>query len=188
VTEAPKIRIRNLYKIFGATPSRMVPLVQDGLDKAALLERMNHVLGLQDINIDIHAGQVTVIMGLSGSGKSTLIRHLNRLVDPTSGAILVDGQDITTYSHGDLVELRRTKMSMVFQGFGLMPHQTILQNAALPLLVRGLSAAEAEKQARQWLTRVGLRASRPATPTNCPAACSSGSASRGRLPRMPISC
>ncbi|MBE2274935.1 MAG: betaine/proline/choline family ABC transporter ATP-binding protein [Rhodobacteraceae bacterium] len=156
MTEAPKIRIRNLYKIFGATPSRMVPLVQDGLDKAALLERMNHVLGLQDINIDIHAGQVTVIMGLSGSGKSTLIRHLNRLVDPTSGAILVDGQDITTYSHGDLVELRRTKMSMVFQGFGLMPHQTILQNAALPLLVRGLSAAEAEKQARQWLTRVGL--------------------------------
>jgi glycine betaine/proline transport system ATP-binding protein len=156
VTAFPKIQIRSLYKIFGATPRMMVPLVQDGLDKAGLLERMNHVLGLQDINIDIRAGQITVIMGLSGSGKSTLIRHLNRLVEPTSGAILVDGQDITTFSHGDLVQLRRTKMSMVFQGFGLMPHQTILHNTALPLLVRGLPAADAEAQARQWLKRVGL--------------------------------
>lgn len=156
MTAAPKISIRGLYKIFGSDPARAVGLVKGGMGKAELLAQTNHVLGLQDINIDAHAAGITVIMGLSGSGKSTLIRHLNRLVEPTTGEIVVDGTDITHLSGDELVELRRTKMSMVFQKFGLMPHQSVLHNTALPLLVRGVAASTAEARARGWLERVGL--------------------------------
>lgn len=152
-----KISIKNLYKVFGKTPVAALEHVRQGVDKPTLLEEHGHVLGLQDINVDIVAGKITVIMGLSGSGKSTLIRHLNRLIDPTAGSVLVDGEDIMDYDEARLRELRRSKMSMVFQKFALLPHRTVLENAATSLLVRGFDKQEAMKEGTRWLERVGLQ-------------------------------
>ncbi|WP_114416528.1 quaternary amine ABC transporter ATP-binding protein [Marinospirillum perlucidum] len=151
-----KISIKKLYKIFGDDPQTALEAVQGGMGKAELLEKHNHVLGLQDINIDMRAGEITVIMGLSGSGKSTLIRHLNRLIEPTSGSILIDGEDVLAYDEERLRRLRREWMSMVFQKFALLPHRTVLENAALPLWVRGFKEEEFEGEATKWLDRVGL--------------------------------
>lgn len=153
----PKLRIRNLYKIFGAQPSGVLPFVRDqGLSKSDLLEHHKHVLGLQDISIDMQAGEISVIMGLSGSGKSTLIRHLNRLIEPTAGEILLDGQDVTALDVFQLRDLRQRSMSMVFQKFALLPHKTVLANAATALKVRGVDRETRETEARKWLDRVGL--------------------------------
>ncbi|MGY4876825.1 betaine/proline/choline family ABC transporter ATP-binding protein [Vreelandella aquamarina] len=152
-----KVSIQHLYKIFGSDPDAALEHVKAGMDKATLLEEHGHVLGLQDINVDIMAGKITVIMGLSGSGKSTLIRHLNRLIDPTDGAVLVDGEDIVGYDEQALRELRRYKMSMVFQKFALLPHRSVLENAATPMLVCGKNADEAKKEGAKWLARVGLQ-------------------------------
>ncbi|RBO52612.1 glycine betaine/L-proline ABC transporter ATP-binding protein [Rhodovulum sp. BSW8] len=151
-----KISIRNLYKIFGADPQSVLPLARSGMDKAELLEAHRHVLGLRDINVDMKAGQMTVIMGLSGSGKSTLIRHINRLIEPTSGEVVVNGEDVLAYNDARLRELRRVNMSMVFQKFALLPHRTVLENAGTPLEVRGVPREQWEDEARKWLDRVGL--------------------------------
>lgn len=151
-----KISIRNLYKIFGPTPDIALAHVRKGMGKAELLEKHNHVLGLQDINVDIHEGEITVIMGLSGSGKSTLIRHLNRLIEPTAGEVEVDGENVLAYNEDQLRKLRREQMSMVFQKFALLPHKTVLENAGMALLVRGYSVQDFEGEAKKWLARVGL--------------------------------
>ena len=151
-----KMQVRDLYKIFGPKAESMVALVQGGMTKAELLTRHRHVLGLQNIQVDMRQGQITVIMGLSGSGKSTLIRHLNRLIEPTAGQVLLDGQDITTLSPDALRNLRRSRMSVVFQKFALLPHRTILQNVALAPTIRGEPAHVAATNAKRWLTRVGL--------------------------------
>ena len=151
-----KIAIRNLYKIFGDDPKAALGHVQAGVGKTDLLERHGHVLGLQDININMHENDITVIMGLSGSGKSTLIRHLNRLIDPTSGQVEVDGEDVLAYDEERLRSLRREVMSMVFQKFALMPHRTAVQNAGTTLQVRGVSQRKYVAEARKWLERVGL--------------------------------
>lgn len=151
-----KISIKGLYKIFGPQDEDMVDHVRAGLDKTGLLETYGHVLGLNNINIDMQPGKATVIMGLSGSGKSTLIRHLNRLIEPTTGEILVDGADVTKLDRATLRSLRQKKMSMVFQKFGLLPHRTVLQNAQMPLSVQGADPAEQDREARKWLARVGL--------------------------------
>ena len=153
---SPKIRISGLYKIFGDHSEEMIPHVKDGMGKAELLSNHAHVLGLQDINVDMQAGEITVVMGLSGSGKSTLIRHLNRLIEPTAGEILVDGEDVMKLSSDGLRQLRMTKMSMVFQKFALLPHRTVLQNAAMSLNVRGEDEALQKSEALRWLARVGL--------------------------------
>jgi glycine betaine/proline transport system ATP-binding protein len=120
------------------------------------LEQHKHVLGLQDINVDMQEGEITVVMGLSGSGKSTLIRHLNRLIEPTAGEVLIDGGDVLHLNESELRDLRRTKMSMVFQKFALLPHRTVLENAMMPLLVQNIDANTAASQAQKWLARVGL--------------------------------
>lgn len=156
MTQDIRISIRNLYKIFGDDPATAMQAVKAGMSKTELLEKHNHVLGLQDINIDIKAGEITVIMGLSGSGKSTLIRHLNRLIEPTAGSILVNGEDVMTYNEEALRHLRREQMSMVFQKFALLPHRTVLENAGLALWVRGYQVKDFEEEANKWLTRVGL--------------------------------
>ncbi len=155
-TGPAQIQIRSLYKIFGAKPKEVLPLVKNGMSKAELLAETGHVLGLQDINVDMPDGEVTVVMGLSGSGKSTLIRHLNRLIDPTDGEILVDGRDVMQMNAEALRHLRQTEMSMVFQKFALLPHRTVLQNAAMALKVRGAPVEEQEREGRRWLARVGL--------------------------------
>ena len=156
MTKQPKVRLNGLFKIFGPNGKDMVDRVREGMDKPTLLEKHKHVLGLQDINVDIQAGEVTVIMGLSGSGKSTLIRHLNRLIEPTAVEILVDGEDVMKLGPAQLREMRQKRMSMVFQKFALLPHKTVLENAELPLKVQNQDPVFIESEARKWLDRVGL--------------------------------
>jgi len=155
--KAVKISIRNLYKIFGEQPEAALHHVHNGVEKTELLEKHQHVLGLQDINVDMGDGDITVIMGLSGSGKSTLIRHLNRLIEPTAGEIDVDGEDVLAYDETRLRDLRRETMSMVFQKFALFPHRTVAENAATLLKVRDVGRDRSESQAQEWLDRVGLQ-------------------------------
>jgi glycine betaine/proline transport system ATP-binding protein len=152
----PKISIRGLYKIFGDDPKAALAQVRAGVGKPELLDRHGHVLGLQDINVDMAPGEITVIMGLSGSGKSTLIRHLNRLIEPTAGEVIVDGEDVLPYGDKRLAQLRQNTMSMVFQKFALFPHRTVLENAGMSRRVRGEDAASADREGRKWLSRVGL--------------------------------
>jgi len=156
MSQDPKITLRGLYKIFGTNHKQVLQHVKDGMSKDALLAQHLHVLGLQDINVNMQAGEITVVMGLSGSGKSTLIRHLNRLIEPTAGEILVDGEDVMKLSEDSLRYFRQEKMSMVFQNFALLPHRTILQNAGMPLAVRHRDAEEQNREAMKWLDRVGL--------------------------------
>jgi glycine betaine/proline transport system ATP-binding protein len=152
----PMVRMRGLYKIFGARGKDVLHHVQGGMGKEELLARHGHVLGLNNINVDMQAGEITVVMGLSGSGKSTLIRHLNRLIEPTVGEIIVQGEDVMGLSENGLRKARQEKMSMVFQKFALLPHKTILKNAGMPLSVRGKDEATCDKEATKWLDRVGL--------------------------------
>ena len=151
-----KIAIRSLYKIFGDDPEAALEQVRAGVGKTELLERHGHVLGLQDIDIDMRESDITVIMGLSGSGKSTLIRHLNRLIEPTSGEVAVDGEDVLAYDEERLRTLRRESMSMVFQKFALLPHRTVAENAGTTLQVRGVRQKDYLAEAWKWLERVGL--------------------------------
>jgi len=152
-----KIAIQSLYKVFGPNPDAALNAVQEGgLSKPELLEHHNHVLGLEDINVDVKAGEITVIMGLSGSGKSTLIRHVNRLIDPTAGKIIFEGRNILECSAEELRKIRREQMSMVFQKFALLPHKTVAENAALALEVRGIARSDYIPEAEKWLDRVGL--------------------------------
>ena len=152
----PMVSIRGLYKIFGARGKDVLQHVKDGMGKEELLARHGHVLGLNNINVDMQAGEITVVMGLSGSGKSTLIRHLNRLIEPTVGEIIVQGEDVMGLSEDGLRIARQQKMSMVFQKFALLPHKTVLKNAGMPLSVRGEDEETCEKEATKWLDRVGL--------------------------------
>ncbi|WP_151719721.1 quaternary amine ABC transporter ATP-binding protein [Gemmobacter serpentinus] len=151
-----KISIRHLYKIFGDNPKAALADVLAGMSKSELLAKRQHVLGLSDINIDMRQGETTVIMGLSGSGKSTLIRHFNRLIEPTSGEVLVDGTDVLSLDEGRLRDLRRKTMSMVFQKFALLPHHTVLANAGMAQATQGVPRASWEPEAQRWLERVGL--------------------------------
>ena len=156
MVNSPKIEIRNLYKIFGSDPKTALEKVKAGMGKEALLNDTGHVLGLQNISMDIHESAITVVMGLSGSGKSTLIRHINRLIEPTDGQVLIDGEDALLLDQDELRDKRRTDMSMVFQKFALLPHRTVLDNSALPLEVRGVSKSERHAEAQVWINRVGL--------------------------------
>jgi len=151
-----KIEVRNIYKVFGPHPKAWLEKAREGMSKQQMLEKSGHTLGLRDISLSIEAGSIYVIMGLSGSGKSTLIRHFNRLIEPTGGQILVDGQDVTALKPKALERFRQKTMSMVFQRFGLMPHRTVLENAAYGLKVQGVARAERDETARYWLEQVGL--------------------------------
>jgi len=151
------IEVKNLYKIFGPRGGDYVKLVENGMGKAELNEKHGHVLGLQDINISMPGGCITVVMGLSGSGKSTLIRHINRLIDPTSGEVLYDGVDVCKMNENDLRAFRRHKTAMVFQKFALLPHRTVLENTIYGLEIQGVDRRESEKRALGWIERVGLQ-------------------------------
>ncbi|NEI71108.1 betaine/proline/choline family ABC transporter ATP-binding protein [Rhizobium lusitanum] len=151
------IQIKNLYKIFGPRGRDYVDQVKSGMGKAELNETHGHVLGLQDISIDMPAGAITVVMGLSGSGKSTLIRHINRLIEPTVGEVLYDGVDVCKMNENDLREFRRHKTAMVFQKFALLPHRTVIENTIYGLDIQGVPRAESEKKGQYWIERVGLR-------------------------------
>ncbi|MQW85959.1 quaternary amine ABC transporter ATP-binding protein [Sinorhizobium saheli] len=151
------IEVKNLYKIFGPRGEDYVDVVRNGMGKAELNEKHGHVLGLQDINISMPGGCITVVMGLSGSGKSTLIRHINRLIDPTAGEVLYDGVDVCKMNENDLRNFRRHKTAMVFQKFALLPHRTVLENTIYGLEIQGVERRESEKRALGWIERVGLK-------------------------------
>lgn len=150
------ININQLYKIFGDRQENALELVKNGIGKEELLEKSNCVLGLNNINLNIKKAKIQVVMGLSGSGKSTLIRHLNRLIEPTSGEIIVNGTDILKLNTKELVQFRQNNMSMVFQKFALFPHKTVLQNVGYGLAVQNIPKDEWEEKSTRWINRVGL--------------------------------
>ena len=152
------IEVNHVYKLFGppASHARVLDLLRSGKGKADVLAQTGCNVGLNDVSLNISAGEIFVIMGLSGSGKSTLVRHFNRLIEPTAGEIVIDGSDVIKLGAQGLRDLRRYKVSMVFQNFGLLPHQTVLDNTAYALRVRGESKSEANEKARVWLGKVGL--------------------------------
>lgn len=156
-TTAGGIEIRNLYKIFGANPQTHIDNVRAGMSKEELNEKHHHVLGLRDINISMPAGSIQVIMGLSGSGKSTLIRHINRLIDPTAGEVLVSDVDVVKMDKPTLRQFRRHKTAMVFQKFALLPNRNVLENTVYGLEVQGLPRAKQVETAMRWIERVGLK-------------------------------
>lgn len=156
MSEARSIEIKDLCKIFGSTPEKYVAAVKGGMTKAELGREHGHILGLNNINISMPAGRIQVVMGLSGSGKSTLIRHINRLIEPTAGQVLIDGRDVLKMSEDELREFRRRQTAMVFQKFALLPHRTVIDNVVFGLEVRGLPPASARETGMRWLDRVGL--------------------------------
>lgn len=150
------IEVKHVTKVFGSNPKRALERIRAGLDKDQLLAETGHILGLKDVSLSIEQGEIFVVMGLSGSGKSTLIRHFNRLIEPTEGSIIIDGVDITTLSHRDLEAFRRTKLSMVFQRFALLPHRTVLRNVGYGLEIQRVAPSERDARAREWIETVGL--------------------------------
>jgi len=151
-----KIEARQIVKIFGPDEQKALIQLRNGKTKTDILQQHNGNVGLDHVSLQIAAGQIFVIMGLSGSGKSTLVRHFNRLIDPTAGDILIDGENILRLDAAGLRHLRRHRISMVFQSFGLMPHQSVLENTAYGLQVRGDKHAASLRIARDWIDRVGL--------------------------------
>jgi len=150
-----QIKCRNVWKVFGPNPKAFMARHNNNPSAQAIADE-GYIGAVQDVSFDVHAGEILIIMGLSGSGKSTVIRCITRLNDPTSGEIELEGQDLLAASAEELVELRRHKMGMVFQNFGLLPHRTVLSNVAFPLEVQGLSVKEREKRAREMIDLVGL--------------------------------
>jgi len=156
-TLSSKISVRNIYKVFGSHTDAALSLLTQDKSKAEVLQQTGCNVGLRNISLEIPEGKISVIMGLSGSGKSTLVRHFNRLIEPTQGEILIDGKNILALDADGLRQLRRDKISMVFQSFGLLPHWSVLDNAAFALLTRGVNKKEAHEKAQEWLERVGLK-------------------------------
>ncbi len=151
-----KIEINNVYKIFGPKPNEVLQMVKGGSSKDEILEKTGHTVGLDNVSLKIDEGETFVCMGLSGSGKSTLIRHLNRLIDPTEGEILVEGTNVMSLSKEKLIDFRRHKMSMVFQRFGLFPHKTVLQNVGYGLEMQGIEFEKRNKISMEKIEAVGL--------------------------------
>jgi glycine betaine/proline transport system ATP-binding protein len=151
-----KIKIENLTKIFGTNPASMLALVAQGVDKQSLLTQHQHVLALNNINMGIQAQSIEVIMGLSGSGKSTLLRHINRLIQPSSGNVMVDGENVCSMSNAQLRAYRQQKTAMVFQHFSLLPHKTVIDNIAFGLRIQGQKEGHIKQVSHYWLERVGL--------------------------------
>ena len=155
LSDAPVISCRNVWKIFGHNPEQFLKSMKPGMTFDEIREA-GYIAGVKDVSIDVHKGEMLVIMGLSGSGKSTLVRCFSRLHEITGGMIEVDGQDIMALPEKDLIELRRSKMGMVFQSFGLLPHRTVLENVAFPLEMRGQDKHTRRERALEVVKLVGL--------------------------------
>lgn len=151
-----KIRVEGLYKIFGPNPKKALQMLSKGRTKDEIMAETRHGVGVNNASFEVKEGEIVVVMGLSGSGKSTLVRCLNRLITPTAGKVLVDGQDVATMGDEELRQLRQRKMGMVFQNFALFPHRTVLENAALGLEIQGMEKAERLRLAEEALSMVGL--------------------------------
>jgi len=156
MTQDIKIKISNLTKIFGPKADSVIKYVDNGMGKDDLLKEHQHVLGLSNINLDLANKNIEVIMGLSGSGKSTLIRHINRLIEPTAGSIMIGGEDVIKMPMEQLRKFRQQKTAMVFQSFALLPHKTIMDNVCLGIHLQGIKGDDAITRAKKWIDRVGL--------------------------------
>jgi glycine betaine/proline transport system ATP-binding protein len=152
----PQVSVRGVWKVFGAQPQSVIAALEGGASKADILTQSGHVVAVRNVSFDVQAGETFVVMGLSGSGKSTLLRCLPRLIEPTVGHILIDGRDIAAIDKDDLRDLRRHRMSMVFQHFGLFPHRRIIDNVAYGLEIQGMKRAARYERARTVLELVNL--------------------------------
>lgn len=152
----PVIVCRDVWKIFGPDPARFLAS-HDGCPSVEALIESGHIAAVRNANLEVHPGEILVIMGLSGSGKSTLVRCLSRLIKPTAGEVLFQGIDLLKASDRDLIEIRRHKMGMVFQNFALFPHRTVIDNIAFPLEVQGIDRAKRHERAREIIELVGLK-------------------------------
>lgn len=163
--DLPKVKVNHLTKIFGKKTKPALEMIRANKSKTEILEKTDATVGVYDVNFEVEEGEIFVIMGLSGSGKSTLIRLLNRLIEPTSGNIYIDGQDISSLDKEGLREVRRNKMSMVFQNFGLFPHRTILENTEYGLEIRGVPKEERQAKAEKALENSSLIAFKDQLPS-----------------------
>ena len=152
------IKIENVWKVFGNTSKQALDAIQNkGISKTEALEKYNSVIGVSNVSFDVNKGEIFCVMGLSGSGKSTLVRHINRLLEPTSGQILINGQDVMKLDRENLQKLRNKKIGMVFQNFALMPHRSVVDNIAMPLEIRGVSKNDRLDAANKILEIVELQ-------------------------------
>ena len=152
------LTLKNVCKVFGESPKKALKLLDKGLSKDEIFEKTGNTLGVVNAFFDINEGEIFVIMGLSGSGKSTLVRLFNRLIEPSRGELILEGQDIAKASKSELRKIRREKMSMVFQSFALMPHMSVIENTAFGLELSGVSKEERNQRALDALSQVGLEA------------------------------
>ncbi|MGG0756316.1 quaternary amine ABC transporter ATP-binding protein [Brevibacillus laterosporus] len=153
----PIIEVKNLTKVFGRDPKKVIPLLKEGWTKEKIHKETKMTVGVNQASFSIEAGEIFVIMGLSGSGKSTLVRLLNRLIEPTDGHVFINGKDIVSLNHEDLRDVRRKNITMVFQKFALFPHRTVLENVEYGLEVSGIPKAERQEKAMKSLELVGLK-------------------------------
>ena len=151
-----KVSVQDASKIFGTEPQRALSMLGEGRSKEEIFAETGQTVGVQDVSFDVEEGQIFVVMGLSGSGKSTLIRLINGLIEPSAGQIIIDGDDVANCSAERLREVRRNKVSMVFQHFALFPHKTVADNVAFGLKIKGMSAGERRRRAVEALAQVGL--------------------------------
>ena len=152
------IEIKNVWKIFGNNSEEALNAIQNNrISKQEALEKYNSVIGVSDVSFDVKKGEIFCVMGLSGSGKSTLVRHINRLLEPTSGQILINNEDVMKFDPKSLQDLRNKKIGMVFQNFALMPHRSVLDNIAMPLEIRGISKNDRLDVANKILDIVELQ-------------------------------
>jgi glycine betaine/proline transport system ATP-binding protein len=156
INQKPVIRCESVYKIFGTNANKLLEKAS-GPISAEEFQKAGCIIGVNDASFEIHKGEMLVVMGLSGSGKSTLLRCISRLTDPTSGKIFIDGENLLEMNSKQLIELRRNKMGMVFQSFALLPHKTVLENIAFPLIIKGLPTEESIKKAMEMVELVGLK-------------------------------
>ena len=152
-----KVRVEDVYKIFGPSPDKALSLLEEGVSKEDILNETGNVVAVAEASFEVEQGQTFMVMGLSGSGKSTLIRSINRLISPTKGRVYVDDEEITSADNHDLRELRRAKMGMVFQHFALFPHKTVAANVEYGLKVRGVKSRDRRKSTLEALELVGLQ-------------------------------
>ena len=154
--ETPALSVRSLWKVFGPKADKIVGSPDAELSRAELLDKTGCTAAVRDVSFDVKPGEVFVVMGLSGSGKSTLVRCLTRLIEPTAGEVLIDGEDVVSMSESRLRELRRHHVSMVFQHFGLLPHRKVIDNVAYGLEIRGMSKSDRRAKAQELVDLVGL--------------------------------
>ena len=152
MTDQPALSVQNLWKVFGPKAEKLIGTPDLDMSRKELQAKSGHVIGVKDVSFDVAPGEVFVVMGLSGSGKSTLVRLITRLIEPTAGKVLLSGEDITALADEQLREIRRKRVSMVFQHFGLLPHRRVLDNVAFGLRSAVRTRPPAASEPKRWST------------------------------------